>query len=55
MPDYQSLFYQSQAKISELISQLEMLTADLITCMQNCEESVIESDDIESNAENDET
>ncbi|MDE6088180.1 MAG: hypothetical protein K2G25_07310 [Oscillospiraceae bacterium] len=55
MPDYQSLFYQSQAKISELISQLEILTADLVTCMQNCEESVIESDDVELDAENDET
>ena len=55
MPDYQSLFYQSQAKISELISQLEMLTADLITYMQKCEESVIKSDDVEPNAENDET
>lgn len=55
MPDYQSLFYQSQAKISELISQLEMLTADLVIFMQNCEESVIESDEVDLNTENDKT
>ncbi|MBD5143212.1 MAG: hypothetical protein K2K06_04365 [Oscillospiraceae bacterium] len=51
MLDYKSLFYESQAKISDLINQLEMLTSDLIVHMQNCEQSVIESSESETDEE----
>ncbi len=49
MTDYKALFYESQAKIAETISQLEVLTADLAACMQKCEEAVIESDNLTEN------
>lgn len=52
MPDYKALFYTSQAKIAETISQLETLTADLAACMQKCEEAVIEPDSPTENEKN---
>ena len=54
MLDYKSLFYESQAKISDLINQLEILTSDLIAHMQSCEELVIESNNFETDEENNE-
>ncbi len=49
MTDYKELFYKSQAKIADLEEQFEALTSDLKAFMKNCEEAVVESDDIEEN------
>lgn len=46
MPDNKLLFYKSQAKIAELIDQLDELKSNLILFMNDCEKSVIESDDL---------
>ena len=47
--DYKALFYKSRAKIADLNEQLDKLTSDLKQFMQLCEESVMESDDLEAN------
>lgn len=44
--DNKSLFYKSQAKIAELIDQLDELKSNLILFMKDCEKSVTESDDL---------
>lgn len=52
MSDYKALFYKSQAKIADLNEQLDKLTSDLKRFMQFCEEAIIESNDLETSAEN---
>ncbi len=49
MTDYKALFYKSQAEIADLKDQLDDLTNNLKEFMQNCEQSVMESDDFEAN------
>lgn len=49
MTDYKTLFYKSQAKIADLQKEFEDLTSDLKAFMQNCEKSVVKSDDFEEN------
>ncbi len=41
MINYQELFYQSQAVLSDAIDALDTLSARLKTCMNNCEEQIL--------------
>lgn len=51
MPNYEKMFYMSQAEIAKTIDILEKATAKLKECMRYCEHGVAEEDDedIENN------
>ena len=41
MPDYEKLFYQSQARLADLIDELEKLTEKVKDAMLDAEEKII--------------
>lgn len=49
MPDYEQLYYKSQAQLADTIELLEQLTGKLKHFMENCEEAILTDDENDEN------